>query len=148
MVYIRAALKKFDMDLFALVPTAVLVYMRGKVGKEFISLLCSAVPRELQTFVLCSKTSSHVQLVLSNHSNVELILFKDVEFQRCLNHCVPKYRVLAEEEVAQLEKKMCTTAARFPKLIASADPIARVLRLTPGQVVQVAGTEEHRVVIG
>lgn len=131
----RAALRKVDVDFFALF----------KETPEFLREMLPALDnpstsalRPYHILIIADSTSFEAARMLKTSVHKFQVLEKrDIAIPIMRHRLVPKYTVLDQDFILDLEKIYGNLEQRLPKMVANTDAVAKYLGLRKGQVVRI-----------
>ncbi len=125
--------------------------MEKKCTKKDILVLCARFIPLADCILFASGIKPQLEQIFYRRGTeckreVQLIPLKDVTFDKLATRFVPKYVLLNEVEICELEIRKKVTRDHFPRLHATSDAMGRYLGLRPGMVVKTS-TTSYRIVV-
>jgi len=122
-----------------------------KCSKKEIMILCAQFISLADCILFATGIPPKLEQLLYRHGieckhEVHVLSLKDVTFDKLGTRLVPKYVLLNEPEIRELEARKKVTRDQFPRLHATSDAMGRYLMLRPGMVVRTSPTS-YRIVV-
>lgn len=105
-------------------------------GKKLLTLVIETYPAYDDILIISDRVSYQAMCCDIGHRHLETLGTKDLCCDKMNHVYVPKYRLLTEKEVLDLENRYGNRKT-FPKILYRIDAIARLLGFRPGDVAEV-----------